>query len=158
MKQKKTITYIAFLLLGIGGLHAQESPVAAGGKATGAGGTVSYSVGQVVYTAHTGTTGSISQGVQQPYEIYTTVGINEISVNLELSVYPNPTDGYLTLKSEDSSNLSYQLFNIQGKIIEDKIISSTSTDISLESQASAAYFLNVLKNNQVIKTFKIIKN
>ena len=76
MKHKKTIVSISFLLLGIiGGLHAQESPTAAGGEATGTGGTSSYSVGQVVYTTATGTNGSLAQGVQQPYEISVTNSI-----------------------------------------------------------------------------------
>jgi hypothetical protein len=158
MRQKKTITSIAFLLLGIGGLHAQESPTATGGEATGAGGAASYSVGQVVYTTNTGTNGSVAQGVQQPFEISTTIGINETSINLEMSIYPNPTTNYLTLKTDDNSNLSYQLSDMQGKVIANKKVISNVTSISLEGQPTATYFLNVVKNNQIIKTFKIIKN
>jgi type IX secretion system substrate protein len=158
MKHKKTITSIAFLLLGLGGLHAQESPTATGGEATGTGGTASYSVGQIVYTTNTGTNGSVAQGVQQPYEISTTVGINEITINLELSVYPNPTTNYLTLKVDDNTNLSYQLYDLQGKIIEGKMLQSTSTNINLEAQPAATYFVKVIKNKQIVKTFKIIKN
>jgi len=157
MKHKKTITSMAFLLLGLGGLHAQQSPTATGGEATGTGGTASYSVGQVVYTTNTGTNGSVAQGVQQPYEISTTVGINETSINLELSVYPNPTTNYLTLKTDDNTNMSYQLYDLQGKVIENKKVSSNATNISLEGQPTATYFLNVVKNNQIVKTFKIIK-
>ena len=70
MKHKKTMTSFAFLLLGLGGLQAQESPTAAGGEATGSGGTASYSIGQVVYTTNTGTNGSVAQGVQQPFVIF----------------------------------------------------------------------------------------
>jgi Secretion system C-terminal sorting domain len=158
MKHKKTITSIAFLLLGLGGLHAQESPTATGGEVTGTGGTASYSVGQIVYTTNTGTNGSEAQGVQQPYEISTTVGINEITINLELSVYPNPTTNYLTLKVDDNTNLSYQLYDLQGKIIEGKMLQSTSTNINLEAQPAATYFVKVIKNKQIVKTFKIIKN
>ena len=158
MKNKNTITSIAFLLLGLGGLHAQESPTAAGGEATGPGGSVSYSVGQVVYTSNTGTNGSVSQGVQQPYEISVTVGLHETTLNLELSVYPNPTSNYLTLKVEDLSNLSYQLMDMQGKVIEDKKVTAVNTTITMEELAKATYFLKVIKNNQIVKTFKIIKN
>ena len=158
MKHKKTIASIAFLLLGLGGLHAQESPTSSGGEATGTGGTSSYSVGQVVYTTATGTNGSVAQGVQQPYEISTTVGINETAINLEMNVYPNPTTNYLTLKVEDNSNLSYQLYDLQGKVIENKKVNSNSINISLEEQPTATYFLNVVNNNQIVKTFKVIKN
>jgi hypothetical protein len=158
MKHKKTITSVAFLLLGLGGLHAQESLTAAGGEATGTGGTASYSVGQVVYTTATGTNGSVTQGVQQPFEISTTLGVNETTINLELSVYPNPTTDLLTLKVEKIENLHYQLIDLQGKLIESKTVSSNSSKISLENQPTAIYFLKVTKNNQLIKTFKIIKN
>tara|TARA_B110001469_G_scaffold115996_1_gene120914 strand:+ start:413 stop:892 length:480 start_codon:yes stop_codon:yes gene_type:complete len=159
MKHKKTIVSISFLLLGIiGGLHAQESPTTAGGEATGTGGTASYSVGQVVYTSATGTNGSLAQGVQQPYEISVTIGIKETSINLELSVYPNPTTDYLTLKVDDFETLNFQLIDLQGKVIANKKVTNATTIIKMEELAKALYFLNVTKNNKVVKSFKIIKN
>jgi hypothetical protein len=158
MKHKKTMTSFAFLLLGLGGLQAQESPTAAGGEATGSGGTASYSIGQVVYTTNTGTNGSVAQGVQQPFEISTTVGINETSIHLEMSVYPNPTTDYLTLKVEDNSNLSYQLYDLQGKVIENKKVNANSTIITMEALPKATYFLRVTDNKNTVKTFKVIKN
>ena len=158
MKHKKTITSITFLLLGLGGLNAQENPTASGGEATGAGGTASYSVGQVVYTAATGTNGSITQGVQQPYEISVTTGVNKTTINLELSVYPNPTTDYLTLKVEDNTELNYQIYDNHGKVIANKKVTATTSTINLESLPKATYFLNVVNNSQVLKTFKIIKN
>jgi hypothetical protein len=158
MKHKKTITSIAFLLLGLGGLYAQESPTTAGGEATGTGGTASYSVGQVVYTTATGTNGSVAQGVQQPYEISTTVGIKETAITLELSVYPNPTTDYLTLKVEDNTELNYQLYDLQGKVIENKKVTANSTTIKMEALPKSIYFLNITKNIRIVKTFKIIKN
>jgi hypothetical protein len=160
MKHKKTMISVAFLLLGLGGLHAQESPTATGGEATGTGGTASYSIGQVVYTTATGTSGSVAQGVQQPYEISTTVGINETSINLEMSVYPNPTTNYLTLKvkNEQVESLNFQLIDLQGKVIENKKVTASNTTITMEALPKAVYFLNVVSNNQLVKTFKIIKN
>jgi hypothetical protein len=157
MKHKKTIISAVFIFL-VGGLYAQESPVATGGEASGTGGTVSYSVGQILYTTSSGTNRSVAHGVQQPYEISILVGIHERSINLEISVYPNPTTNYLTLKSEDNSNLSFQLYDLQGKIIEDKKVTANRTIITMEALAKATYFLRVTKNNQVIKTFKVIKN
>ena len=160
MKHKKAITSITFLLLGLGGLHAQETLTTSGGDATGTGGTSSYSVGQVVYTANTGTNGSVAQGVQQPYEISVTTGINETTINLGMTIYPNPTTNYLTLKVDDNelSTLSFQLIDLQGKVIENKKVTATTSTINVESLPKATYFLTVTDNNQLIKTFKIIKN
>lgn len=157
MKHKKAITSAAFLLLGLAGLHAQQSPTATGGEATGTGGSLSYTVGQVVYTTNTGNNGSVAQGIQQSYEISVTTGVNETTINLELSVYPNPTTDYLTLKVEKTEGLSYQLYDLQGKVIASKTVNNNSTNISLVEQPTATYFLNVVKNNQKVKTFKIIK-
>ncbi len=158
MKQKKTITCITFLILGLGGLHAQETIPAAGGDATDVGGSLSYAVGQVVYTTKTGTNGSTAQGVQQPYEISTTLGINETSINLVMSVYPNPTTNYLNLKIEKFENISFQLIDLNGKIIENKKVSNTSTTVVMKNLPKATYFLKVTNNNRPVKTFKIIKN
>jgi len=158
MRYLKTTLVFLFTLLAVIELQAQESPTASGGEATGAGGTMSYSVGQVVYTTNTGANGSVSQGVQQPYDIFTTVGINETSINLEMNVYPNPTSDYLTLKVEVSKGLSYQLFDMQGKLIENRKLKANNTIIQMEGLPKATYFLKVTEESQTVKTFKIIKN
>ena len=69
----------ALLMLGLGltGLQAQESVNATGGNAQGSGGSVSYSVGQLFYLIITGETGSVSEGVQQPYEISVVTAVVE---------------------------------------------------------------------------------
>ena len=83
-------------------LSTQENTVATGWKLTGSGWTVSYSVGQVVYNTNTGTNGSVSQGVKQPYSISTSEGKNETFIQLELAVYPNPITNNLTLTTDFS--------------------------------------------------------
>jgi len=147
------------LLCGTMSLQAQQTTTTAGGEASGSGGTASYTVGQTVYTTNTDTSGnSTAQGVQQPYEISTTIGINETSISLEMSVYPNPTTNYLSLKVKKTDNLSYQLYDMQGKLIKDIIISSKTTNIAMETLPSATYLLKVIQYNKLVKTFKIIKN
>ena len=160
MKNKKT-KLSALLLLGIGFNqgYAQQATTASGGDASGSGGSVAYSVGQIVYTTHTGSNGSVAQGVQQPYEISITLGLAEAGILLNLFAYPNPTTNYLTLQIDNYDNgLSYQLFDISGKLLETNGIVANSTTIKMEQLATATYFLKVIQNNKEIKTFKIIKN
>jgi hypothetical protein len=159
MKHKRIMTSIAFLLLGLGGLHAQQATTAAGGEATGTGGTASYSVGQVVYTTNTGTNGSVAQGVQQAYEIYN-VGIKETELNISLSIFPNPTAANLTLQISDYNNekVSYQLYDMQGKLLNNGKIVAQQTKIEMTSLPTAAYYVNVVnQENQKVQSFKIIK-
>jgi len=66
---KHTITLLT-LLLGLCCQHhlfAQQGTVAAGGEATGTGGTMSYSIGQVDYLMYSSSHGSLSLGLQQSW-------------------------------------------------------------------------------------------
>ncbi|MEI6349240.1 MAG: T9SS type A sorting domain-containing protein [Bacteroidota bacterium] len=140
---------------------AQNTTSATGGNASGSGGSASYSVGQVFYTTNVGTNGSVAQGVQQPYEISIVIGLEEAKeINLLVSAYPNPTKEFLNLKVENYNveNLSYQLFDIQGKLLESKKIESKETSIVTSNLVPATYFLRVIESNREIKTFKIVKN
>ena len=162
MRHKK-LKLSAVLLLGLGltGLQAQESVNTSGGNASGSGGSASYSVGQVAYQTHTGTSGSVAEGVQQPYEISVVAGLEEAKgINLSVSAYPNPSSDYLTLSiSEfDISNLSYQLYDMQGKLLQNKKITGNQTSIVMSNLAPATYFVRVISGSQPIKEFKIIKN
>ena len=130
--QHKQLKLSALLLLVIGltGLQAQEAIHATGGNASDSGGSVSYSVGQIMYQTHTGTSGSVAQGVQQPYEISIVTAIKEaIEINLEVSVYPNPTTNYLTLevKNFELSTLNFQLYDMQGKLLQNEKITGNQT-------------------------------
>jgi len=164
MKNKKT-KLTALLLLGIGfnQMYAQQATTASGGDASGSGGSVAYSVGQIVYTTNTKTTGSVTQGVQQPYEISITTGLLETGVNLNLTAYPNPTTSYLMLQIDASAalsnqSMSYQLYDISGKLLESNTIVASSTTIKMEQIPTGTYLLKVTQNNKEVKTFKIIKN
>jgi hypothetical protein len=159
VKNKKVILSLLLLVLGLTA-QAQQATTASGGDANGSGGSAAYSVGQIVYTTNTGTTGSVAQGVQQPYEIYVELGIENSSIALELSAYPNPTIHSLTLNVGNtfSENLHFELCDLNGKIIERRKINSSTETINMESLATATYFLKVSNAKNQIKIFKIIKN
>jgi hypothetical protein len=158
----KRLKLSAVLLLGLGltGLQAQESVNATGGKASGSGGSASYSVGQVVYQTHAGTNGSVAEGVQQPFEISVVSAIEEsIGINLSVLAYPNPATNYLTLevKEFDLSNLSFQLYDMNGKLLQSEKITDNQTSIVMSNLVPATYFVKVVQGNKEVKTFKIIK-
>ena len=143
------------------GVQAQEAIPASGGNASSSGGSVSYTVGQVLYITNTGTNGSVAEGVQQPYEISVVVGIEEAKgINLLCTVYPNPATDFLTLEVDipDNANLFFQLYDIMGKLLVSKKLIDLKTTIPMTSLPPATYFLKVTDNQKVVKTFKIIKN
>lgn len=146
------------LLLYGGSLYAQEATVTSGADATGTGGTVSYSIGQVAYVTDTSSEGTVTQGVQQPYEIYAITGIENEKISLDFSVYPNPTTDILYLKVEDNEDVFYQLFDLKGRMVDSEKALMKDTRISMKEFEASTYFLKVMKGEQLVKTFKIIKN
>lgn len=161
MNQKKTkLTFLFLAGIGLSGLQAQDATTASGGDASGAGGSAAYSVGQVVYTSIETASGSVNQGVQQPYKV-SAIGINtNPDIDLLMSVYPNPSTTLINLSVQnmDLSNLSYQLFDVQGKLLVSQKITNSQTSIVMEEYATGSYFLNVINNQTELKSFKIIKN
>jgi hypothetical protein len=145
--------------------NAQVAIPTTGGNASGSGGSISYTIGQVIYTTNTGTNGSVAQGVQQPFEISIVTGIEQAKgINLNCSVYPNPTTDYLTLKVDniELSALNFQLFDINGRLLVNKKIVGNESTIPMKNLVPATYFLKVIQmmhtSSQEVKTFKIIKN
>lgn len=155
----KKVLASALLILAFNSLlHAQSTVAAAGGDAAGSGGSLSYSIGQIVYHSSFGSNGtSMAEGVQQPYEISVISGIDN-AFPLSISLFPNPVSRFLTLKVEDPAELSYRIYNLEGKLIASQKIYANSSQIDLNRLANAGYLLNVLKKGKLLKSFKIIKN
>lgn len=159
---RNTIKLLALLcasMLAMGIAHAQTSVNTGGGDATGNGGTVSYSVGQVVYTSISGADGSVAQGIQVAYEIFA-VGVDELSQVFSLTAYPNPAVDFLTLRIDDFTyeNIFYQLYDLQGRLLKSEEILGEETQIDMGRFPSATYVLQVIQDNKRVQTFKIIKN
>jgi len=78
---------------------------------------------------------------------------------LKSSVYPNPTIDYLIIKVEnyDKENLAFQFFDINGKLLDSKILIESETRIDMNNYASLIYFLKITDSQKDVKTFKIIK-
>lgn len=162
MKHEKLKLCVLLLFgLGLTGLQAQNADLASGGNASGIGGSATYSVGQLATATIFGSGGSLAQGVQQPFEISIVDGIEDAGgICLMVSAYPNPTTSSLTLKVEHFSltNLTYRLFDINGKLIQTQIIEGDESGIDMSHLVPAIYFLKVSEGKKEIKTFKIIKN
>jgi len=154
-----------FLGLGLTGLQAQESIPVCGGMAYGYGGSVSYSVGQIVYTTNSEITGSVAQGVQQPYEISSESGSDlAIGISLQCSVYPNPVEKILTLqiKYYVDENVTCRLYDSNSKLLLTQTIDRKESLILMTNLPPSTYYLVVEQKKQknsphVFKTFKIIK-
>ncbi len=157
----KNLLATSFLLLFGGFTFGQSAVVASGGEASGSGGTVSYTVGQVSYSTVQGSGGIMTEGVQQPYEIYIVTGIEDAgSVSLSISAYPNPTTDFLILNTSEyaGKNLAYQLYDMSGKLIETRSLRNGRTTIDMSLLQPSVYTVRVTENGKEIKVFKVVKH
>ena len=152
--------FLIITLLSSGIILAQESVNTSGSNASGTGGAVSYTVGQVAYTSSSGSNGSVSAGVQQAFTITATTGVDETNFNLDVSVYPNPTTDLLVLSiNELTEDYSYQVIDLAGKRLTNGQLRNNQTQLDFSSYASGSYYVNIITNqNKQIKTFQVIKN
>ena len=160
---KTTMVLLLLIFAALAGANAQQTVPASGGDASGSGGSVSYSVGQLFFMTYEGTSGSVSEGVQQPYEISVVTGIDKAEgIELRASAYPNPVSDYLILSIENDhfDNLEFRLFDVNGKLLSHGKITGREITIPMTGLISGNYFLKVIQTMPVpldVKTFKIIK-
>jgi hypothetical protein len=141
-------------------LHAQQASVATGGDAGGAGGSMSYTVGQPACITLAGAAVSLAQGVQQPYEISVTTGIGERADGFTLAAWPNPTaeDLELTAAGDLPKPLRYQLHDAAGQLLAEDRITTDRTRIPMAGRAAGTYLFGVLGPTGPLRTFRIVKH
>jgi hypothetical protein len=114
----------------------------------------------VAYTTNTNSTVTISQGVQQAYEIFT-IGINEEEQSVSASIFPNPTQEGITLEVKELANeqLTYSVFDIEGKLLQTDKVCAAQTNILLKEFTPGIYFIQINNSeNKKVQLFKIIKH
>lgn len=159
--QKLTTYFICILCISNITASAQESVATGGGQANGSNGSSSFSVGQLQAEPIEGDDAFIIPGVQQAFEISSEAGLEDLTgVNLTLTVFPNPATEILILDVDTFSvtNLTYRLFDQEGSVVKVEKISNIQTRIPTGNLPKATYFLRVLKSDELLKTFKIVKN
>jgi len=138
-------------------LLAQQDVVTSGGNGSGASGSISYSIGQVVYSNTSNATGSINQGVQQPYEL-TPISVNESLRDIAVELYPNPTRNNLLIRMpEFIPGLTLQIFSLNGALIEERPMLSQQTIINAETWSASTYIVKLHDSAGNFSEYKLIK-
>jgi hypothetical protein len=159
---KYIFALLAFCVLTSGKcIQAQSAITTAGTSASGSGGSVSFTIGQISYTINSGASGSVAQGVQQPYEIsVVTEIVDNPEILLEIIAYPNPATDQIRVKTGDNEVLNYQyrLYDTRGILLLTGKIDEFVTIIDIGHLKPASYLISITDGGVAIKTFRIIKN
>jgi hypothetical protein len=92
-------------------------------------------------------------------EITTSTAAVEKSYNF--SLYPNPANNILYLKSNGTlnNNLQYQIIDVNGRIIKEGILpdGNAESEIGIGSIPASVYILQISNSKGILKQFRFIK-
>lgn len=161
LTMKKFYFLLLFSML-VFSAFCQSAVVPVGGTASGNGGSATYTVGQIADQRAEAGGKFVIEGVQQPYEIQT-VGVNDYpGIQLEASLFPNPTPDLINLRISNfeipEGGLAAQLYDKNGRLIKVFEVTDLLTQMDLSVYPTATYQLRVMDGKRLLKTFQIVKN
>jgi hypothetical protein len=74
-----------------------------------------------------------------------------------VSVFPNPTEEFLTIQTDNFEQVKYVLFDEQGKIVLQGNLTNPQTQLQVKQLANGIYTLSLSKEKLLLKTMKLVK-
>ena len=152
----KRNTLVLFSLLTTLTVSAQEVVSTQGDSYSNASGSIDFTIGEVIINTGTDGTNDITQGFHQTN--WNFVGLVDHAPNYEATIFPNPTEDVLNIRISTFENVTYTLYDAQGKLVIQDILSGEQTPIQVSQLAPGSYSLTLNNETQNLKTFKLIKH
>ncbi len=154
MIMKKT-AFLLFSLFATISLTAQEIVSTQGDSYTNASGNIDFTIGEVIINTGTDGTNDLTQGFHQTN--WNFVGLEDHAPSYEAIIFPNPTSEVLNIRTSTFKNVTYTLYDAQGKLVMQNILSAEQTPIQVSQLAPGNYSLTLNNQTENLKTFKLIK-
>lgn len=154
---KKRLILIMFLVFGALSVRAQQVVTTSGGFYSNSTAQLSWTLGELMGETYTTASVHLTQGQQQTrYSADSTNSIQIVS-DVELELYPNPTQDHITLiSSEPTVNVSF--VDSRGALVKTVELNQSHPQIDLYGLERGVYYLNVYSTNQqLLKIFKVVK-
>ena len=148
-------TLLFFSLLTSVCVSAQEVVSTQGDSYTNSSGSIDFTLGEVVINTGTDGSNDLTQGFHQTN--WNFVSIEDHVPSYEAIIFPNPTSEILTIRTSTFENVTYALYDAQGKLVIQDKLSSVQTPIQVSQLAPGAYSLILNNDAQNLKTFQLIK-
>ncbi len=133
----------------------QEIVSAQGDFYTNASGSIDFTIGEVVINTVTDGTNDLTQGFHQTN--WNFLGVEDFAPNYEAIIFPNPTEDVLNIRTSAFENVTYTLYDAQGKLVMQDKLSAEQTPIQVSQLAPGSYSITLNNETQILKTFKLIK-
>jgi hypothetical protein len=151
----KKNTIVLFSLFAAISVSAQEVVSTQGESYSNASANINFTIGEVIINTGTDGTNDITQGFHQTN--WNFLGVEDFAPNYEATIFPNPTQDVLNIKTSSYDNVTYTLYDAQGKLVMQNLLSSEQTPIQVSQLASGSYSLTLSNGQQQLKTYKLIK-
>ncbi len=151
----KTFLAILFIVINTSFLLAQEVISSYGMSATNTNASIDNTVGELSINTLNNGNNTLTQGFHQSN--LTVLAVDNFDTNFIVKIYPNPSSDIFHIDIPDFTDTSYKIYNINGQLIKENNIQKMSNQIQINDLKNGMYFLALYKNNQRIKTYKIIK-
>ena len=143
---------------------AQEVISSQGETYSNAAGSIDFTIGEVIINTGTNGTNDLTQGFHQTNWKF--LGVEDFAPNFQAIIFPNPTQDVLNIKTSVFENVTYTLYDAQGKLVLQNILSAEQTPIQVSQLAPGAYSLELIfedSNEGSLslpkrKTFKLVKS
>ena len=148
-------TLVLFLLFASLAVTAQEIVATQGDSYSSASGNIDFTIGEVIINTGTDGSNDLTQGFHQTN--WNFVSIEDHVPSYEAIIYPNPTEDVLNIRTSTFENVTYTLYDAQGKLVMQDKLSAEQTPIQVSQLAPGSYSLTLNNDTQNLKTFKLIK-
>lgn len=151
----KRTTFVLFSLFATITVSAQEVVSTQGNSYSNASGSIDFTIGEVVINTVTDGTNDLTQGFHQTN--WNFLGVEDHSPSYEATIFPNPTSDVLNIRTSTFENVTYTLYDAQGKLVLQDKLSAEQTPIRVSHLAPGSYSLTLNNETQNLKTFKLVK-
>ena len=151
--KKNTIVVFSFFAVLSG--SAQEVVATQGDSYSNASANIDFTLGEVIIDTGTDGTNDLTQGFHQTN--WNFLGMEDFATNYEATIFPNPTSEVLNIRTSTFENVTYTLYDAQGKLVMQNILSAEQTPIQVSQLAPGSYLLTLNNETQNLKTFKLVK-
>ncbi len=136
-------------------VYAQEVISSQGSTYVNTNGTIDFTLGEVITNTETSGNFTLTQGFHQTN--WNFLGLEDFNPTYSASIFPNPTSDELIIKASDFEKVTYSLFDDQGKLISQNLLSGEVTLIQVNQLEFGTYYITLKNENQQLKSFKLVK-
>ena len=152
MKRHTLVLFSLFVAISV---SAQEVVATQGESYSNAIANIDFTIGEVIIATGTDGTNDITQGFHQTN--WNFLGVEDHAPNYEAIIFPNPTEDVLNIRTSTFENVTYTLYDAQGKLVMQNMLSAEQTPIQVSQLAPGSYSLTLNNETQNLKTFKLVK-